>query len=124
MAHPAKLLDELKNHKPNASINHWVYGVLHTSRNKRMTGQKGLLAASEDLLIFKSGSGEDFSLLETSLKEIEDVEEELQGTVNMMIHFTDGGYMEMAYISRGNTKEFIAFLKDRIKNSAETFSSQ
>lgn len=124
MAHPAKMLDELKNDKPNASIGPWVYGVLHTSRNNRMSGQKGLLAASDDLLIFKSGTGEDFPALETPLKEVKDVEEELQGTVNMMIHFTDGGYMEMAYVSRGNTTEFIAFLKDRIKNSAEIFNSQ
>lgn len=117
MAHPAKLLDELKNTKPNASIDHWVYGVLHTDRSTTLTGSKGLLAASDGFLLFKGGNGEDPSVLEASLAEVGHIEDELQGTVNLTIRFTDGSYMEMAYISRGNIEGFITFLQNCLENS-------
>lgn len=117
MAHPAKILKELQATMPNAPICHWIFGILHSSRSGKATGLKGLLAASEKLLIFKSGSskGESF-LLEAPLEEVKEIEVQLQGTASMIIHFTDGGHMEMSYISRGDTKEFTRFLKTRCEN--------
>lgn len=117
MAHPAKILKELQAIMPNTPISHWVFGILHSSRSGTAAGLKGLLAASEESLIFKSGSskGESY-LLEAPLEEVKEIEVQMQGPVNMIIHFTDGGHMEMSYISRGNIKEFVRFLKTRSEN--------
>lgn len=117
MAHPAKMLKELKENKPNASINHWIFGIFHTSRSDRVDGFKGLLAASEEFLFFKSGpNGENAYLIEIPLKEVGEVETELSGTINMTIHLIDGGHMKMSYISRGNPQEFLSFLKIKGEN--------
>lgn len=120
MAHPAKMLKELKENKPNASIDHWIFGIFHTSRSDKVDGFKGLLAASEESLIFKSGgTGEDSYVMEVPLIEVAEAEAELTGTVNMIIHLIDGGHMEMSYISRGNPQEFLQFLKSQRENPAE-----
>lgn len=124
MAHPAKMLKELKENKPNASIDHWIFGVFHTSRSDKVDGFKGLLAASEEALIFKSGgTGEDSYVMEIPLNEVQEIEAELTGTVNMIIRLVDGGHMEMSYISRGNPQEFLNFLKMYGENSKNEFSS-
>ncbi|WP_033544001.1 GRAM domain-containing protein [Planococcus sp. CAU13] len=119
MAHPANLLKELKMNKPNAHINHWVFGVLHTSRCNKVAGLKGLLAVSEESLIFRSGSGAESHTLEAPLEEVKSIEADLQGTVHLIIHFTDGGHMEMSFVSRGNAKEFFEFLKTQSRASKE-----
>ncbi|MCM3612049.1 hypothetical protein M4S82_12395 [Planococcus sp. MERTA32b] len=122
MAHPAKMLKELKENKPNASIDHWIYGVFHTSRSDKVDGFKGLLAASEESLIFKSGgTGADSYVMEVPVDEVEEIEAELTGTVNMIIHLVDGGHMEMSYISRGNPREFLNFLKTRGESPKDKF---
>lgn len=120
MTHPAKILEELRESKPNASIDHWVFGIYNSSRCKKTAGLKGLLAASGESLIFKSGrNGEESHLIEVSFDEVSKVEAQLTGTVNVAIHFTDGGHMEMSYISRGNVKEFVEFLKKGSGNSKD-----
>lgn len=124
MAHPAKILKELKEIKPNASIEYWIFGIFHTSRSDKVDGFKGLLAASKEALIFKSGgSSEDSYILEIPLKEVKDVEADLNGTVNMVVHLVDGGYMEMSFISRGMPKEFLSFLKEHSENLQNEIST-
>lgn len=123
MAHPAKMLKELKESKPNASIDHWIFGVFHTSRSDKVDGFKGLLAASEEALIFKSGgTGEDSCVMEIPLNEVREVEAQLTGTVNMTIHLVDGGHMGMSYISRGNSRELLNFLQLHGERSKEKLS--
>lgn len=120
MAHPAKMLKELKELKPDASIEYWIFGIFHTSRSDKVDGFKGLLAASKETLIFKSGgSGEDSYIMEVPLKEVKNVEADLNGTVNMIINLVDGGHMEMSFISRGAPKEFLSFLKTHGENSQD-----
>lgn len=112
MAHPAKMLKEIRGTKPSALIEHWIFGIFYTSRSDSVDGFKGLLAASEESLIFKSGGiEEDSYTMEIPLKEVDNVEAELSGTVNMVIHLADGGHLGMSYISRGNPQEFMGFLK-------------
>lgn len=124
MAHPAKMLKELKEIKPNASIEYWIFGIFHTSRSDKVDGFKGLLAASKEALIFKSGgSGKDSYIMEIPLKEVKDVEADLNGTVNMSIYLVDGGYMEMSFISRGMPKEFLSFLKVHSENLQDELST-
>ncbi|HSJ37067.1 MAG TPA: hypothetical protein VK945_02515 [Planococcus sp. (in: firmicutes)] len=117
MAHPAQMLEELKEIMPNASINHWIFGIFHTSRPEMVDGFKGLLAVSEESLIFKSGeSKEESYIIEIPTGEVEGLEAELNGTVKMTFHLTDGAHMEMSYISRGNPKELIHFLQTHCEN--------
>ncbi|MFD1032735.1 hypothetical protein [Metaplanococcus flavidus] len=117
MAHPTKLLKELEESMSNASITHWIFGIFRTSRSDLVDGFKGLLAVNEESLFFKSGgSNEESRLIEVPIREVEGLEAELDGTVKMNILLIDGDYLEMSYISRGNTKEFIRFLKIHCKN--------
>ena len=127
MAHPAKILKELKENKPNASIEFWIFGIFHTSRSDKVDGLKGLLAVSKEALIFKSGgSGENSYIMEIPLKEVEEVKADLHGTVNIIIHLVGGGHMEMSFISRGNPKEFLSFLKmhgENLKNDSSVIEN-
>lgn len=111
MAHPAKMLKELKENMPNASIYHWIFGVFHTSCSDKVDGFKGLLAASEESLIFKSSVTS--YMMEIPLKEVKEAVADLNGTVNMTLHLIDGNHMEMSMVSRGNPKEFLKFLRAR-----------
>lgn len=120
MAHPAKMLKELKEAMPSAAVKHWVFGIFHTSRADVTGGFKGLLAVNEDTLIFKSGeSKEECYIIEVPNGEVEKLEAELDGTVRMVFHLADGAHMEMAYISRGNPKELIHFLEMHCANLKE-----
>lgn len=117
MTHPAKMIEELKEIMPNASIDHWVFGIFHTSRPGMVDGFKGLLAVSEESLIFKSGENKEESyIIEIPIGEVGKLEAEMNGTVRMTFHLTDGAHMEMSYISRGNPKEFIHFLQTHCEN--------
>lgn len=117
MAHPAKLLEELKEMMPNASIDQWIFGIFHTSRTDMVDGFKGLLAASEESLFFKSGESKDEPYtIEIPIGEVEELEAELDGTVKITFHLIDGAHMEMSYVSRGNPREFIHFLQTHCKN--------
>ncbi|WP_422121966.1 hypothetical protein DHX103_09045 [Planococcus sp. X10-3] len=117
MAHPTKLLEELKESMPNASIAQWIFGVFRTSHNDLADGLKGLLAASGESLFFKSGeSKEDARLIEVPIEKVKSLEAELDGTVKMNIQLIDGDYIEMSYISRGNTKDFIRFIQLHCNN--------
>lgn len=120
MAHPAKMLEELKETMPNALIAHWVFGIFHTSRSDVVDGFKGLLAVSETSLIFKSGGGSGEScVIEVPVDEVKKLEAELSGTVKVNFHLRDGEHLEMSYISRGNPKELIRFLQMHCKNLSE-----
>lgn len=117
MAHPAKMLKELKETMPNASIDHWIFGIFHTSRSDLADGFKGLLAVSEESLIFKSGeSNEEAYIIEIPTVEVEKLEAEMNGTVSVTIHLIDGNHMEMSFISRGDPKELLHFLQAQCKN--------
>lgn len=117
MAHPAKMLKELKETMPNASIDHWIFGIFHTSRSDLADGFKGLLAVSEKSLIFKSGeSNEESYIIKIPTVEVEKLEAEMNGTVRMAIHLIDGNHMEMSFISRGNPKELLYFLQAHCEN--------
>lgn len=116
MAHPAIILKELEETMPNASIDHWIFGIIHTSLSGKVDGFKGLLAANKESLIFKSSDGEvDSCLIEISLTEVRDIEAELTGTVNMVLYLNEGDHIEMSYVSRGNPIEFLNFLEARCK---------
>lgn len=112
MAHPAIILKELEETMPNASIEHWIFGILHTSFSEQVDGFKGLLAVNEKSLIFKSAGSEiEASLLEISLTEVRDIKVELTGTVNMVVYLNEGDHIEMSYVSRGNVNEFLNHLE-------------
>lgn len=117
MAHPAKMLEELKEIMPNAAIEHWIFGIFHTSRSELVDGFKGLLAVNEKSLIFKSGeSKEESYIIEIPTGEVEKLEADLNGTVRVTFYLTDGAHMEMSYVSRGNLKELIHFLQTHCEN--------
>ncbi|TAA66330.1 PH domain-containing protein [Planococcus salinarum] len=117
MAHPAKMLEELKEMMPNASIDHWIFGIFHTSRTEMVDGFKGLLAASEESLFFKSGESKgESSTIEIPIREVEELEADLDGIVKVTFHLIDGTHMEMSYVSRGNPREFIDFLQTHCGN--------
>lgn len=124
MAHPVKLLRDIETSMPNVSIKHWVFGIFRSNRNDMLHGTKGLLAINEKSLIFTGdGSEEESRLIEFSLEEVAGLEAELNGTVKITIRLKTGEFVEMSYISRGNTKEFVDFLQlhcSNIKNETTT----
>lgn len=109
---------------PNVSVMHWVFGIFRSNRNDMLHGTKGLLAINEKSLIFTGdGSEEESWLIEFSLEEVAGLEAELNGTVKITIRLKTGEFVEMSYISRGNTKEFVDFLQlhcSNIKNETTT----
>lgn len=118
MAHPVKLLKDIEESMPNVSVIHWIFGIFRSSRNDMVHGTKGLLAINEKSLIFTSDVSEEESrLTEFSLEEVEGLEAELNGTVKITIRLNNADYVEMSYISRGSTKEFVDFLQSHCNKS-------
>lgn len=112
MAHPVKLLRDIEASMPNISVIHWIFGMFRSSRNDMVHGTKGLLAINEESLIFIGDAiKEESRLIGFSLEEVKGLEAELNGTVKIIIQLNNGDYVEMTYISRGQTKEFVEFLQ-------------
>lgn len=116
MAHPTQLLAEFETLMPGMKICSWIYGQF-TAACLNGENQKGLLIASErQLFFFPKVREEGSSLLSVAFADIEAISTGIAGNVNLVCHLKDGGYVKIAYVSRGSQEEFLAYLKVKCFN--------
>lgn len=119
MAHPVQLISELSTLYPALSFQMWVYGAFNSTMSHAANGVKGILAATENNLIFfgKEKDGQNL-VLELDFDNIDSISFQTAPYI-ITCHLQNGGYVEMSFISRGDPESLATFLENTCGRSSE-----
>ena len=114
MTHPIRLVEDLKKKMSAFMVNYWIFGLFHTTHIEGIKGVKGLLAATENRLIFfAKPSAEEELYISVHYNKIGYVESRTLGTASILCYMKDGNYMEVTFVSRGDIEGLTEFLQKK-----------